>query len=160
MYRLLTSDVYYVQSERSSEIYYYVKYNPSVFEWCHVPITRQDIQSENTNLHQNMLSDWELLKTLRNCQQKQKDIVVQQQQQQQQQNHIEMMIMTSNILNEYKRQREENEICYKNNRGKRLITTMRVSIFSIFLKILQRLNICLECGYLKYVYNYIENSEL
>ena len=37
VYRLLTSDVYYVQSERSSEIYYYVKYNPSVFEWCSCP---------------------------------------------------------------------------------------------------------------------------
>jgi hypothetical protein len=34
IYRLLNSDVYYVQSERSDNIYYYVKYNPSVFEWC------------------------------------------------------------------------------------------------------------------------------
>ena len=34
VYRLLTSDVYYVQSERSNEIYYYVKYNLDVFEWC------------------------------------------------------------------------------------------------------------------------------
>jgi predicted nucleic acid-binding Zn finger protein len=37
VYRLLTSDVYYVQSERSNDIYYYVKYNPSVFEWCSCP---------------------------------------------------------------------------------------------------------------------------
>ena len=37
VYRLLTSDVYYVQSERSSEIYYYVKYNPSVFQRCNCP---------------------------------------------------------------------------------------------------------------------------
>lgn len=34
IYRLLTSDVYHVQSERSSKIYYYVKYNPDIFEWC------------------------------------------------------------------------------------------------------------------------------
>ena len=33
VYRLLTSDVYYIQSERSDDIYYFVKYNPSVFEW-------------------------------------------------------------------------------------------------------------------------------
>jgi predicted nucleic acid-binding Zn finger protein len=37
VYRLLGTDVYYVQSERSEEIYYYVKYNPSVFEWCSCP---------------------------------------------------------------------------------------------------------------------------
>src|SRR5688572_3628413 len=37
VYRLLTSDVYYVQSEHSDEIYYYVKYNPDVFEWCSCP---------------------------------------------------------------------------------------------------------------------------
>lgn len=37
VYRLLTSDVYYVQSERSSEIYYFVRYNPDVFEWCSCP---------------------------------------------------------------------------------------------------------------------------
>ena len=37
VYRLLTSDVYYVQSERSNDIYYYVKYNPDVFEWCSCP---------------------------------------------------------------------------------------------------------------------------
>ena len=34
VYRLLNSDVYYVESESSDNIYYYVKYNPSVFEWC------------------------------------------------------------------------------------------------------------------------------
>ena len=27
-------DVYYVQSERSEDIYYYVKYNPDVIEYC------------------------------------------------------------------------------------------------------------------------------
>jgi len=37
IYRLLNSDVYYVQSERSDDIYYYVKYNPSVFEYCSCP---------------------------------------------------------------------------------------------------------------------------
>lgn len=34
VYRLLNSDVYYVESESSDNIYYYVKYNPSVLEWC------------------------------------------------------------------------------------------------------------------------------
>jgi predicted nucleic acid-binding Zn finger protein len=29
-----SKDVYYVQSQHSSEIYYYVKYNADVFEWC------------------------------------------------------------------------------------------------------------------------------
>jgi hypothetical protein len=37
VYRLLTSDVYYVQSERSSEIYYYVRYNFSGLQWCSCP---------------------------------------------------------------------------------------------------------------------------
>jgi hypothetical protein len=35
--RLQNSDVYYVESESSDNIYYYVKYNPSVFEWCSCP---------------------------------------------------------------------------------------------------------------------------
>jgi predicted nucleic acid-binding Zn finger protein len=30
-------DVYYVQSERSEDIYYYVKYNPDVIEYCSCP---------------------------------------------------------------------------------------------------------------------------
>lgn len=35
VFNLLGSkDVYYVQSERSENIYYYVKYNPDVFEYC------------------------------------------------------------------------------------------------------------------------------
>ena len=28
------SDVIYCESESSDNIYYYVKYNPSLFEWC------------------------------------------------------------------------------------------------------------------------------
>jgi len=32
-----SKNVYYVQSERSNEIYYYVKYNPDVIEWCSCP---------------------------------------------------------------------------------------------------------------------------
>jgi SWIM zinc finger len=34
MYRLLNSDVYYVESESSDNIYYFVKFKPDVFEWC------------------------------------------------------------------------------------------------------------------------------
>ena len=33
-YLLDSNDVYYVQSEHSENIYYYVKYNPDVLEWC------------------------------------------------------------------------------------------------------------------------------
>ena len=36
-YLLGSKNVYYVQSERSNEIYYYVKYNPDVFEYCSCP---------------------------------------------------------------------------------------------------------------------------
>ncbi len=37
IYRLLNSDTYYVESESSKDLYYYVRYNPSVFEWCSCP---------------------------------------------------------------------------------------------------------------------------
>ena len=33
-YLLGSKNVYYVQSERSNEVYYYIKYNPDVFEYC------------------------------------------------------------------------------------------------------------------------------
>jgi hypothetical protein len=76
-----------------------------------------------------------------------------------QQNHIKMMIMTSNILDSYNKQLEENEICYKNNRGKEhdyeSINSQQISN-----NIVEVEYFCLECGYLKYVYNYIEDSEL
>jgi hypothetical protein len=36
-YLLGSKNVYYVQSEHSNEIYYYVKYNPDVFEYCSCP---------------------------------------------------------------------------------------------------------------------------
>jgi hypothetical protein len=32
--RILNSDVYYVESESSDNIYYFVKFKPDVFEWC------------------------------------------------------------------------------------------------------------------------------
>ena len=34
MYRLQNTDVFYVESESSDNIYCFVKYNPSQFEWC------------------------------------------------------------------------------------------------------------------------------
>ena len=37
-YRLLNSDVYYVESESSNNIYYFVKFKPDVFlKWCSCP---------------------------------------------------------------------------------------------------------------------------
>ena len=32
--RLQNTDTFYVESESSDNTYYFVKYNPSVFEWC------------------------------------------------------------------------------------------------------------------------------
>src|SRR5215212_5737861 len=34
IYRLSNSDVYYVESESSDDIYYFVKFKPDVLEWC------------------------------------------------------------------------------------------------------------------------------
>jgi hypothetical protein len=34
IYRLENSDTFYVESESTDNLYYFVKYNPSVFEWC------------------------------------------------------------------------------------------------------------------------------
>ena len=34
VYRLSNSDVYYVESESSDDLYYFVKFKPDVFEWC------------------------------------------------------------------------------------------------------------------------------
>ena len=68
--------------------------------------------------------------------------------------------MTSeNILNDYNRQLEEQEICYKNNRGKEhdweSINSQQISR-----NIVETEYICLECGNLKYVYNYLEEDDV
>ena len=34
IYRLQNTDVFYVESESSDNTYYFVKYQPSVLEWC------------------------------------------------------------------------------------------------------------------------------
>jgi predicted nucleic acid-binding Zn finger protein len=34
VYRLQNTDTFYVESENSNNTYYFVRYNPSVFEWC------------------------------------------------------------------------------------------------------------------------------
>lgn len=34
IYRLMQTDVFYVESESTDNTYYYVKYNPDVIEWC------------------------------------------------------------------------------------------------------------------------------
>jgi hypothetical protein len=68
--------------------------------------------------------------------------------------------MTSNILNDYnKKIEEQEEICYKNNRGKNH-DWESVNTNQISRNIIEVEYFCLECGNLKYVYNYIEDSEL
>lgn len=37
VYRIQNSDTFYVESENSNNIYYFVRFNPSVFEWCSCP---------------------------------------------------------------------------------------------------------------------------
>jgi hypothetical protein len=37
LYRIENSDTYYFQSERSDNIYYFVKFKPDVIEWCSCP---------------------------------------------------------------------------------------------------------------------------
>ena len=37
VYRLQNTDTYYVQSESAENIYYYVRYNFGVLEWCSCP---------------------------------------------------------------------------------------------------------------------------
>ena len=34
VYRLVNTDVFYVESESSDNVYYFVKYKPDVLEWC------------------------------------------------------------------------------------------------------------------------------
>jgi predicted nucleic acid-binding Zn finger protein len=34
VYRLVNTDVFYVESESSNETYYFVKFKPDVIEWC------------------------------------------------------------------------------------------------------------------------------
>jgi predicted nucleic acid-binding Zn finger protein len=37
IYRLLQTDVFYVESESTDNVYYYVKFKPDVIEWCTCP---------------------------------------------------------------------------------------------------------------------------
>ena len=37
IYRLLRTDVFYVESESTDNVYYYVKFKPDVIEWCTCP---------------------------------------------------------------------------------------------------------------------------
>ena len=37
IYRIQNTDTYYVQSKRSENIYYFVRYNFGVLEWCSCP---------------------------------------------------------------------------------------------------------------------------
>jgi hypothetical protein len=68
--------------------------------------------------------------------------------------------MTSNeILNEYNKKVKEQEICPKNSRGKEHDWESINSQY-ISKNIVEVEYFCLECGNMKYVYNYIEDSEL
>ena len=37
IYRLLQTDVFYVESESTDNVFYYVKFKPDVIEWCTCP---------------------------------------------------------------------------------------------------------------------------
>ena len=37
IYRLMQTDVFYVESESTGNVYYYVKFKPDVIEWCTCP---------------------------------------------------------------------------------------------------------------------------
>src|SRR5215207_5729671 len=37
IYRLMQTDVFYVESESTDNVYYYVKFKPDVIEWCTCP---------------------------------------------------------------------------------------------------------------------------
>lgn len=37
VYRLVNTDVFYVESESSNDTYYFVKFKPDVLEWCSCP---------------------------------------------------------------------------------------------------------------------------
>ena len=37
VYRLVNTDVFYVESESSNDTYYFVKFKPDVIEWCSCP---------------------------------------------------------------------------------------------------------------------------
>jgi len=37
VYRLVNTDVFYVESESSNNTYYFVKFKPDVLEWCSCP---------------------------------------------------------------------------------------------------------------------------
>jgi predicted nucleic acid-binding Zn finger protein len=37
VYRLVNTDVFYVESESSNNTYYFVKFKPDVIEWCSCP---------------------------------------------------------------------------------------------------------------------------
>ena len=66
--------------------------------------------------------------------------------------------MTSNVLDEYNRQIEAQEICPKNNRGKEHDYKSINSIY--FQEYCWSRIFCLECGNLKYIYNNLEEDML
>jgi hypothetical protein len=67
--------------------------------------------------------------------------------------------MTSNVLDEYNRRiEEEQEICYKNNRASKDHDFESINSQQISKNIVEVEYICLDCGVLKYVYNYLEDN--
>ena len=70
--------------------------------------------------------------------------------------------MTSEILEEHNNRRieEQEEICYKNPRGSKEHDYESINTQFIYKNIVEVEYFCLDCGYLKYAYNYLEDSEL
>ena len=66
---------------------------------------------------------------------------------------------TTEILDNYNKQLEEQEICYKNNRGKEH-DYESVNREHISKNIVEVEYFCLLCGNLKYVYDYYLEDEL
>jgi hypothetical protein len=61
------------------------------------------------------------------------------------------------ILDNYNKKIEEQEICYKNNiRGKKEHDYESINSQYISKNIVETEYFCLECGNMKYVYNYLE----
>ena len=67
------------------------------------------------------------------------------------------MNMTSEILDN--QQLEEQEICYRNNKSKEH-DYFAINYQYLSKSVIETEYICLECGKLHYVYNYLEDSEI
>ena len=67
------------------------------------------------------------------------------------------MYMISEILENYNKKLDQEDICYKNNRGKEH-DYFAINYQYMSKSVIETEYICLECGKLHYVYNYLEDS--